>query len=355
MVKNAYIHIPFCKSKCKYCSFVSFPKTEQKRNYLDALKKEIKHFYSGEHLETLYFGGGTPSLLTVEEFAEIKGLFNTDKDTEITAELNPETLTFEYLKGLYEIGINRISIGCQTFDDEILQQIGRRHDAKQAENAVNFAKNAGFKNISLDFIYGLPNQTISGFEKDLNHAIELGVQHISLYGLKIDDGCYFASHYPENLPDEDTQADMYLKAIEVLKDFEHYEISNFGLPSKHNLNYWDNNSYYGFGVSAHGYTGNVRYANTSDLEEYIDNPLTQKTEKLLTKQEKLEEEIFLGFRKLKGIDVERINKTFGIDFEQKYAGVLRKYSDFLIKTKDGYSLTTGGIMVSNVILSEFLQ
>lgn len=355
MVKSAYIHIPFCKSKCKYCSFISFPKLELKEKYLEALRQEIKANYKGEILNTLYFGGGTPSLLSVDEFDDLIKLFNIDKNTEITAELNPETLTFDYLAGLRKTGINRISLGCQTFDDEILKAIGRRHDSTQVENAVQYAKNAGFDNISLDFIYGLPNQTISGFEKDLRHAIELGVQHISLYGLKIDEGCYFASHYPENLPDDDMQADMYLKAIEVLKDFEHYEVSNFGKPSRHNLNYWNNENYYGFGVAAHGYEGNIRYSNAELIEEYIKNPLKHKKEKLLTIQEKLEEEIFLGFRKMSGIDIYSINEKFNIDFEDKYSDILNKYAKYFVKTNKCYALNTDGVMISNIILSEFLQ
>ena len=355
MVKSAYIHIPFCKSKCKYCSFISFPKLELKEKYLVALKQEIKNNYKGELLNTLYFGGGTPSLLTANEFGDLIKLFNIDKNTEITAELNPETLTAEYLKCLRKTGINRISLGCQTFSDEILKAIGRRHDSKQVEDAVKFAKDTGFDNISLDFIYGLPNQTISDFENDLKHAIKLGVQHISLYGLKIDDGCYFATHYPENLPDDDIQADMYLKAIEILKDFEHYEVSNFGKPSRHNLNYWNNENYYGFGVASHGYIGNIRYSNVETIEEYLENPLKNKTEKELTGQEQLEEEIFLGFRKMSGIDTGLISKKFGINFAVKYSDILEKYSKYFVKTDKGYALNTEGIMISNMILSEFLQ
>ena len=355
MPKSAYIHIPFCKSKCKYCSFISFPNLELKKDYLDALKREIKNNYKGELLNTLYFGGGTPSLLSVEEFRELINLFNTNVCTEITAELNPETLTQEYFKGLKNAGVNRISLGCQTFDDEILKLIGRRHDSKQVESAVSMAKDAGFENISLDFIYGLPNQTLDGFEKDLKHAIALGVQHISLYGLKIDDGCYFASHYPKNLPDDDIQADMYLKAIEILKDFEHYEVSNFGKPSRHNLNYWNCENYYGFGAAAHGYLDDIRFSNAKTIEKYIQNPLFHCEEKRLTAQEKLEEEIFLGFRKMKGVDIQSINQKYDIDFEQKYSNILKRYSQFFIKTDKGYSLNIHGIMISNVILSEFLQ
>ena len=327
----------------------------KKEQYLIALQKEIKNSYRGELLETLYFGGGTPSLLTTEEFKTIISLFNIGKNTEITAELNPETLSEEYLCGLKNIGINRISIGCQTFDDKILEFIGRRHNSKQVKDTVKYAKHTGFNNISLDFIYGLPNQTIDGFVVDLKQAIDLGVQHISLYGLKIDEGCYFYSHMPAKLPDNDRQADMYLKATEVLNDFEHYEISNFGKPSRHNLNYWNNGNYYGFGTAAHGYIGNVRYSNRNTIDEYLKNPLKHNTETVLTPQEQLEEEIFLGLRKLSGINIPAINNKYDIDFDKKYGKIISKYKDYLVRTNDGYAFNINGILISNTILAEFLD
>ena len=312
MVKSAYIHIPFCKSKCHYCSFISFNKLELKESYLNALKKEIESKYENETLNTLYFGGGTPSTLKVQDFEKLIKLFNTTKQTEITSELNPETLDFEYLRGLYDIGINRISLGCQTFNNDILKQINRRHNSKQVIQVVKTAQNVGFKNISLDFIYGLPNQTEQMFYDDLKKGIDLGIQHISLYGLSIEKDCYFYTNPPKDLPDEDTQADMYLGAIQLLSEngFEHYEISNFAKPnyySRHNLNYWNNEEYYGFGVAAHGYKNNIRYGNKETIEEYIKNPLEHNLERFESKKDKLEEEIFLGFRKMAGINIKRIN------------------------------------------------
>lgn len=354
-MKNAYIHIPFCTQKCKYCSFVSYPRLGLKQEYISALKSEIKSRYKDELLETLYFGGGTPSFLTPDEFKSIIELFNIDKNTEITAEFNPETYpTSKYFP------INRISIGCQTFDDNILKLIGRRHSSSDVINAVDTAKKSGFNNISLDFIYGLPNQKIEMFEDDLKRAISLDIQHISLYGLKIDEGCYFSKHTPENLPDNDIQADMYIKAIEILTNagFEHYEISNFSKPnfySRHNLNYWNNNTYYGFGLAAHGYENNIRYFNTSDLDEYISNPTKHKFEHNVTNQERLEEEIFLGFRKMSGLNVDNINKKFSIDFEKKYQKLLEKYSTYIQKIGNHYKFTTDGILISNNILSEFID
>ena len=362
MTKNVYIHIPFCKSKCKYCSFISFCNLNSKKDYLSALMEEIKNSYKHEKLNTLYFGGGTPSLLTSEEFSEIIKLFNLSDSTEITAELNPENITFEYLEKLKKIGVNRLSFGCQTFNDKILQQIGRRHNSNDIKNAINSAKKSGFKNISLDFIYGLPEQTIELFEQDLKQAVDLNIQHISLYGLKIEQGSFFYKNKPQNLPDDEVQAEMYLKAIEMLtyNGFKHYEISNFAIPdfeSKHNLNYWNNNDYYGFGVGAHGYENGVRYYNTSNIKEYIKNPYSHKNTHKVTTQEQLEEEIFLGFRKSEGINVEKINKKFNIDFCKKYSKTLNKYLsyEYLKETNAGFTLTNEGILVSNFILAEFLE
>lgn len=360
MPENVYIHIPFCKSKCKYCSFISYTDLGLKEQYLTALKNEINLNYRGEKLKTLYIGGGTPSLLTVNEIESLLCLFDTDKNSEITIELNPETVDYDYFLGLRKCGINRISLGCQTFDDKILKIIGRRHNSKQVINAVQLAKKAGFENINLDFIYGLPNQTLEIFENDLNEAVNLGIYHISLYGLKIEEGCYFYKHLPENIADDDMQADMYLKACDIMEqnDFEHYEISNFakkGLESRHNLNYWNNNTYYGFGVASHGYIDGIRYSNNITIEGYIKKSLYEKHK--LTNQERLEEEIFLGFRKASGINSDSINKKFNINFEKKYSKFLTKYiGSGHIKSKNNtYSLTKKGILVSNIIFADFID
>lgn len=362
MVKNVYIHIPFCKQKCNYCSFVSYSCLEQISKYIPALKSEIKTYYSGELLKTLYFGGGTPSLLNSDTFFELVNLFHIDENTEITVEINPETLSDVYLYQLKNIGINRLSFGCQTFNNRILKLIGRRHCAEDVIRAIELAHNNGFKNINLDFIYGLPEQSIQDFEKDLQSALTMGIQHISLYGLKIEDGCYFHKFPPQTLPDEDDQADMYLKAIDILSkgNFEHYEISNFaqkGFESRHNLNYWNNQTYYGFGAAAHGYVDGVRYANQMILEKYINNPVKHFEERILTIQEQLEEEIFLGFRRIKGINISEINKKFSIDFNTVYKIPLDKYlcSGHINKTSSGFKLSKSGILVSNIILADFLQ
>ncbi len=361
MPRNVYIHIPFCKSKCHYCSFVSFNKLNLKNDYLKSLEKEITKKYQNEPLETLYFGGGTPSNLEINEFEKIIKHFNIGKNTEITVELNPEALTYDYLRNLYDLGVNRISIGIQTFDDGILKIINRRHNSQQGISAVKNAQKAGFTNISIDLIYGLPEQNIEMFLKDINDGVNLETTHISFYGLSIEKGCYFSNHRPSNLPDEDTQADMYIAGTNLLKSrgFEHYEISNFakkGFYSKHNLNYWNNNEYYGFGVAAHGYINNIRYGNTESIEEYINNPFKIKEERYEKPKDKLEEEIFLGFRKMTGINIDQINSKYNIDFETKYNKILNKYEKLklLEKTKNGYALTIEGVLVSNTILADFI-
>lgn len=360
MTENAYIHIPFCKSKCFYCVFTSFSSLKSRDEYIFALKKEIGKFYKGEELRTLYFGGGTPSLLTVEQIKSILELFKVKEHAEITLEANPDGIDINYLKGIKDIGINRISFGSQTFNDKLLKDIGRTHCAKDIKIAVKNAKTAGFENISVDLIYGLPSQSIEDFSKDLDKVIDLEIEHVSLYGLKIDEGCVFAVKPPKDLPNADMQADMILLAIKKLKDagFEHYEVSNFSkksFESKHNLNYWNNNTYYGFGLSSSGYENGIRYKNEINLKKYIENPYKKLEEEKITKQQKLEEEIFLGLRKLNGINFEEINSKFNIDFEKKYKNILTKYTKYLVKNGEFYHLTESGILISNEIMSEFIE
>ena len=364
-VTSAYIHIPFCKSKCKYCSFVSGENIERKIGYLYSLLKEIDYYYRGEPLKTLYIGGGTPSVMEPEDLGKIINKFNFGSGAEITIELNPNDITAEYAKSLKSLGFNRVSVGVQSFDDNILKLIGRRHDSSQVYDSVKFLRKAGFDNLSLDLIYGLPTQMLKGFENDLKKVIELAPEHLSLYGLKIDEGCYFYNNPPQNLPDDDTQADMYLLAGEITSQngFKHYEISNYAKPnfeSKHNSNYWKCCEYYGFGLSSHGYIKNIRYSNTSDMDEYLNSPTSHEYGRFLTEKEKMEEKIFLGFRLKNGINIEEIESEFNIDFEKKYKKILDKYlkSGHIEKTKYGYALSdkkdTNGFLISNIILADFM-
>lgn len=359
MTTSAYIHIPFCKSKCKYCAFVSYTNHELQNEYIKALLRDITTNYKQEPLKTLYFGGGTPSLLKISEIEKIIQKFIFSKKPEITFELNPDDASFEYLKSLNELGINRLSIGAQTFDNQILEKIGRRHSAEQTIKAVEIAKDAGFKNISLDLIYGLPGKY--NFADDLKKIIELDVQHISTYGLKIEENSYFWKKTPINLPDDDEQANLYMQTIEYLtnKGFSHYEISNFAKPnyeSKHNLNYWKNKEYYGFGAAAHGYKDSIRYSNHTTLKKYIYEPTSKESSHFISITEKLEEEIFLGFRINSGLDINKINNTYKINFNEKYKSILTKYlPEYIEETESGYRLTTKGLLLSTIILADFLN
>ena len=362
MVESAYIHIPFCRQKCNYCSFVSFPILHRKGQYLSALKRQILREYKGENLKTLYFGGGTPSLLTLAELKLLLALFQFQPDAEVTLEINPETVNSQYFYALASTKVNRLSIGSRSFDNNILKSIGRKHKVEDVFQVIEEARSAGFSNISLDFIYGLPEQTLEGFIADLRLAVSLGVEHISLYGLKIEEGSFYYRKPPKNMADEELQAEMYLAAIDFLvkNGFEHYEISNFARGkrhSHHNINYWSNKEYYGFGLAAHGYVDGVRYANTENFEDYCTQSEYRIFEQNLSMQEILEEEIFLGLRLMQGINVKKINKKFGIDFERKYDKILKKYlQDGFITYKNGcYCFTNDGVLVSNVVLSEFLD
>ncbi len=360
MAKSVYIHIPFCKSKCKYCSFISYADTAKISEYILALEKEIKNYYQKENLKTLYFGGGTPSLISSQNLNKIIKLFNLAPECEITLEINPDDASKDYLQSVFDIGVNRLSIGSQSFNDEILKLIARRHSAQDIINTVNLAQKIGFKNISVDLIYGLPNQNFEKIKFDLNIIKNLDIQHVSTYGLKIEEGSYFYKHIPQNLPNDDEQADFYEFINDFLENngFKRYEISNFaknGFESKHNLNYWNNENYYGFGVASHGYENDTRYNHTILVDEYINNPLQRFNQKVLTKKEQLEEEIFLGFRKTAGIDVQKIWEKFSIDFEEKYSKILKKYQgEYIKKTDLGYRLTLKGSMLSNIILAEFI-
>ena len=360
MPKSCYIHIPFCSGKCNYCSFVSYNRFELITGYVFSLLKEISIDYKGEKLNTLYFGGGTPSLLPADLLSKIIGKFNITNETEITIEVNPDDCSYDYLSALRDIGFNRLSIGSQTFDDNLLKLIGRRHNSLQITETVRIAKKANFENISLDLIYGLPTQTLSGVKRDLEKIQELDVKHISTYGLKIESGSYWGANNPDNVPSDDEQADMYELVNDMLTKagFVRYEVSNFakkGYESKHNLTYWNNDEYYGFGVSAHGYVDGLRYSNYCTLEQYMNKPASHEYGRILTEKEKLEEEIFLGFRKTDGVNTYKIKEKFGIEFESRYKNILEKYSDYIIKTENGYAFNLKGTMLSNEILPEFLE
>lgn len=362
MVKHVYIHIPFCIRKCHYCSFISGIDLKYKDIYLDALNKQINNTYRNEKIKTLYIGGGTPSLLDINDIKNITKHFKLENNSEITLEVNPETVDEIKLHKIREIGINRLSIGIQSFNDNILKSIGRNHCRKDILKSIKTIKKCGFNNISIDLIYGLPNQNITILRQDLEQSIDLEIQHISTYGLKIEKNSFFGKNRPQNLPDDEQQAEMYMELCSELRknNFEHYEISNFAkknYESQHNCAYWKNQNYYGFGLNASGYEGEKRYRNTDIFKAYIENPNLKAEETELTESEILEEEIFLALRLRTGINIEEINKKFNIRFLDKYQNIIKKYTELNLLKKENNKLylTEEGFLLSNEIMTEFIN
>ena len=313
-----YVHIPFCKRRCLYCDFFSTTLLERREEYVQAVLQEIsnRREEAGEPIRTIYIGGGTPSMLTAEQIRTILATIGTKDATEITMEANPGDLTSEYLRAIRRAGINRLSIGIQSFKDELLQLIGRRHTATQAINAVHMAQEAGFDNISIDLMYALPTQTMTLWEEDIESALRMNIQHISCYGLMYEDGTAL-SHMRDTGDiepiDEDTENEMYDVLCCRLKQagFTHYEVSNFALPgyeSKHNSSYWNGTPYVGIGAGAHSYVGRTRNWNPNDIDAYINgikqSNLVRESEQL-TDTDLYNERIMLGLRTCRGIYVDK--------------------------------------------------
>ena len=279
-----YIHIPFCKSKCGYCDFCSHPpaSAQEIERYLNALLLHMQDFSAAAAdytVDTVYFGGGTPTLLTAKQLCTlldcVRDAFALEKSAEITTEANPGTVDRRALRTLRKGGFNRISFGLQSADDAELRALGRIHTAADLARSYDDARRAGFENINLDLMYGIPQQTRESFRRSLDFVRDLDPEHLSVYGLKIEEGTpFYAARDRLPLPDEETEYNMYFDAHRTLTDagYEHYEISNFARPgfrSRHNLRYWLDEKYLGFGVAAHSYFNNQRYAYTTDIDAYI--------------------------------------------------------------------------------------
>ena len=285
-----YIHIPFCKQKCKYCDFISYSNKEEKiKEYIKALQKEIQiklKKYQKEYLvDTIYLGGGTPSYIKPEKIVDIiktvKNIIQMKENVEITIEVNPGTVTKRKLEIYKNVGINRLSIGLQTTNHERLKQIGRIHTYEMFLETYQMAKEVGFTNINVDLMIGLPKQRLKEIETDLENILLLQPNHISIYSLIVEEGTVLEKELREGkliLPEEDLEREMYWKVKEILEknEYEHYEISNFakkGYQSKHNWNCWNQKEYLGFGIAAHSYMNNIRYSNIDNLQEYIEQTM----------------------------------------------------------------------------------
>lgn len=319
-----YIHIPFCNSKCAYCGFYSIPSQKRKAEFLEALKQEMvsrKDYLHGEAVETIYFGGGTPSILKVEEIENLLGLiqeyYSVEANAEITLEANPDTLSMEYLQGLRAIGINRLSIGIQSFFDDDLRYLSRRHDAGHARQCIQLAKDAGFDNISIDLIYGLPTSNADQWSRNLDLFFEMEIPHLSAYALTLEPNSILTKQIEMGkvLPinEEDAVRDyevLFRRAAE--NGYLHYEISNFCKPgkhSRHNSSYWFGIPYAGFGPSAHSFDGTSRQWNVASLERYGESE-----REALSPEQIYDEYVMLRLRTLWGIDLKYMKREMGERF-----------------------------------------
>ena len=360
--KSVYIHIPFCDSICSYCDFCKFLKNDEWiDNYLEELNNEIRQNYKGEVINTLYIGGGTPSCLNIDELNKlfnILKIFNKSDKIEFTFECNIENINEYKLKLLYDNGVNRLSIGIQTFNDKFLSFLNRNHNKSMIKEKIDIAKKIGFKNINIDLIYAIKNQTLKDLIEDLNNFLDLDITHISTYSLIIEPHTKLYINNIENI-EEDLDYEMYNTIINVLKQngYKHYEVSNFakvGYESKHNLTYWNNEEYYGFGLGASGYIDNIRYDNTRSINEYLKgNYILNKQE--LSREEKIENEFILGFRKINGINKEEFFFFFNIDI--KSIDIVNKLlkENKLLENKKNIYINPDYIYVSNDILVEFIN
>lgn len=370
-----YIHIPFCKQKCLYCDFNSSSCLDYVDDYKNSLINEIdmyKNKYNNLKINTIFIGGGTPSLMSAEFITSvldaIKQAFCLSNNCEISIESNPESLTYEKAIAYKSAGINRISIGLQAWQDNLLKALGRVHDKNTFIKAYNAVIKAGFDNINVDLMYGLPNQTLADWEETLINITKLSINHISAYSLKIEEGTPFYKMYDENkimLPNEELERDMNSLAIDVLSNngYKWYETSNFaksGYECKHNLTYWQNGEYIGLGCSAWGRIGNVRYSNFYDIKEYINsisnNQLPVDNKENISKETDMFDTIMLGLRLVDGIDIREFNTKYNVDFLVKYNGVLKQLidDDLILLSDDSIKLTRKGFDLQNYVLGLFL-
>ncbi len=369
-----YIHIPFCKSKCSYCNFYSKTNKQAINQFVPSLLTEMeqrKNYLNNATINTIYFGGGTPTLLSAIQyksiFKKIKELFIVEANAEITIEANPDDLNATFLSELYQLGINRLSIGVQSFNDNDLMGINRRHNAEKALKSITNAQEAGFDNISIDLMYGLPNQTIEGWIKNLQIATQLPIQHLSIYGLSYEIGTPFWNKLQQgkivSISDE-IMNQMYKTAIEECQknDFFQYEISNFakkGFHSKHNSAYWNTTPYLGLGPSAHSFNGHSRQWNIASLTQYQDalqnnQPYFEK--EILTEKDKMNEFIMLSLRKNEGIDLKQVENLFGLTIKEYIEKSSKKHlkNGYLSFFNHSIALTLEGIFISNQIIADLM-
>ena len=374
-----YIHIPFCRSRCSYCDFATgIYDGALAERYVQALVKEIlswQEIESCSAIDTIYFGGGTPSLLSSSQIEVILTAIHTrfaidpEADVEVTMEMNPGTVTPALLDEFHRLGINRASFGAQTFDDRELARLGRSHTAQDTRQTFNYLRDAGFDNVSFDLIAGLPGQTLEGWERNLDEASALRPEHLSFYLLEVHEGTPLAEHIRRGMqpqPDDDLAAQMYELMLDRASSagYEHYEISNLCLPgfeSRHNTKYWTGAPYYGFGCSAHSYDGSFRrWSNERDVARYTRliqrdaSPVVERIE--LSKHQERAEALFLGLRMMQGVDLKRHQLQFGADPWDSHEAELARFREAGLIEYDGdlIKLTRSGTLLSNEVFSAFV-
>jgi len=370
-----YVHIPFCSSRCSYCDFATgLYQSELAERYVAALVEEIRaSSCSGATVDTVYFGGGTPSLLAPAQLdrilATLQEQFAIRPNSEITLEINPGSVTREKLEAFHSLGVNRASFGAQTFDDAELAKLGRSHNAADALRTFADLREAGFNNVSFDLIAGLPGQTLERWQRNIKQALDLRPEHLSFYLLEVHSGTPLAEHIRRGLqpvPDDDLAGVMYRWMLDEASEagYEHYEISNLcrpGFHSRHNVKYWSAEPYYGFGCSAHSYDGRTRrWSNYRDVLEYvkrIENGLTPIVEEQeLTETDVRSEALFLGMRLMRGLDVRRYQESFGVDLREQHAADLDRFHKAGLLEFDGdlIRLTRTGALLSNEVFAAFV-
>jgi len=375
-----YLHIPFCLSKCPYCGFYSIVQPGSVDEFINALLEEIRLLAThnpslptdetdrvvSRTFDTVYFGGGTPSLLPYGHLEnilkQINKSFNLTNETEITFEANPGDCNLEYSKKLHSLGINRLNLGVQSFDENILRFLGRRHTAIQARTAVGNARKAGFKNLGLDFIYGIPEQKIGPWLDTLKIALTFSPEHLSCYQLTIEEHTPFASEVEKetfSLPEEEAQREFFIRTSEFLEDagYVHYEVSNFARNEKyfshHNQKYWDHTPYLGLGPGAHSFDGSKRWWNSRSVKDYISNlsqgRLPIQDQETLNNEQRMFEDIFLGLRTRKGVHLQTILKKYSRDLLKEKGKLLSAWEkEGLVEIRNGFLCPTrAGLAVAD--------
>ncbi|HHU34638.1 MAG TPA: radical SAM family heme chaperone HemW [Bacteroidetes bacterium] len=369
-----YVHIPYCKRICNYCDFYRVVSSGSPKKYIESVISEskLRKGYIGDaKINTVYIGGGTPSTLSIKELSllleSLRDVYQWDKEVEFTLEVNPDDITEIYLRSIKDLGINRISIGIQSWSDRILKTMNRRHNSLQAEKAINYILDAEFKNISVDLIYGVPGLTMEEWEETLRRTVVFDIQHLSVYHLTIEPDTVFGKMKKQGLLDEieeEYSVAQYNLLLEITEGagFINYEISNFGKEgffSKHNTSYWQQIPYIGLGPSAHSFNGYSRQWNESDVDKYIeeiDNGRLPYEKEELDEKVRFNEYVMTSLRTMWGIDLDKIEEKFGKEILDYTKNLAKKYVEYgmMLEKKGNLSLTKQAIMVSDNIIAEFM-